>query len=50
MCVCCFLPADLVERRGAVVDKLQEFEATIDPILSVLGQPEVTKHMEDSGK
>lgn len=42
------LSLDLVERRTSVVDKLQDFEMTIDPILSVLGLPEVTKHLEES--
>ena len=44
------LHADLVQRRTDVVDKLQDFESTIDPILSVLALPEVTKHFEESGK
>lgn len=42
--------AELLEKRTSVVDKLQEFETTIDPILSVLTHPEVTKHFEESGK
>ena len=41
---------ELLERRTDVVDKLQEFEAAIDPIVSVLALPEVTKHFEESGK
>ena len=44
------LYVELVEKRAVVVDKLQDFELTIDPILTVLGLPEVTKHLEESGK
>ena len=39
---------DLVERRAEVVEKLEEFEAVIDPILTILAKPEVSKHLESS--
>ena len=33
-----------------MVERLQEFEQKIDPILGILSLPEVTKHMEEIGK
>ena len=52
MCVCSRSPmtTDLQKRRTEVVDKLQEFEMTIDPILTILTDAEVVKHLEESGK
>ena len=44
-CVC----IDLVERRVSVVEKLQDFEHTIEPILAIFSDPEVVGHLE-SGK
>ena len=40
---------DLLGRRGTVVEKLQEFEHTIEPILALFTDPEVTSLLE-SGK
>ena len=40
---------DLVERRVSVVEKLQDFEHTIEPILAIFSDPEVVGHLE-SGK
>lgn len=39
---------ELLERRAEVVGKLDEFETVIDPILTILVHPEVSKHLESS--
>lgn len=44
----CF-SSDLLERRTEVVDKLHDFEEAMDPILAMLGDPEVSQLIE-SGK
>ena len=50
-CLTMFLHAvEFLERRTDVVEKLQEFETAIDPIVAVLALPEVTKTFEESGK
>lgn len=41
-----YLCIELLERRAEVVDKLEEFEGVIDPILVILSHPEVSKHLE----
>lgn len=43
------LHTDLLARRTEVVDKLHEFEEAMDPILGMLGDPEVSQLIE-SGK
>ena len=43
------LHTDLLARRSEVVDKLHEFEEAMDPILGMLGDPEVSQLIE-SGK
>ena len=43
------LCTDLLARRSEVVDKLHEFEEAMDPILGMLGDPEVSQLIE-SGK
>ena len=47
--VCSVYITDLVERRVSVVEKLQDFEHTIEPILAIFSDPEVVGHLE-SGK
>ncbi len=42
------MSVDLLERRAEVVEKLEDFETVIDPILTILAKPEVSKHLESS--
>lgn len=42
-------PDELVARRSGVVEQLEEFEHTIDPVLTLFGNPEVAEHI-DKGK
>ena len=42
-------PADLVAHRSEVVDKLHEYEVTIQPIIQLFEHPDVAKTIE-SGK
>lgn len=48
-CVEYLFYVDLLARRSEVVDKLHEFEEAMDPILAMLGDPEVSQLIE-SGK
>ena len=49
ICVKSLFHTDLLARRTEVVDKLHEFEEAMDPILAMLGDPEVSQLIE-SGK
>ena len=40
--VVCSLLLDLVERRVTVVEKLQDFDQTLEPVLDVLTGPEAS--------
>ncbi len=43
--------AALVEKRGSVVKKLQEFDQALEPILDILTDSEVAQQLEsNSGK
>ena len=41
------LPTEMIERRREVVEKLHEFEHTIDPIVQLFEDPEVQEYIEN---
>jgi len=40
-------PQEMIERRREVVEKLHEFEQTIDPIVQLFEEPEVQEYIEN---